>query len=232
MKAMLFGLALGAAALAGASPAQAVKVYVTYEGIVTSESDNTGLFGGGAFAGGTRYTASYVFDVAYDGTHQTEIQSDTSNQIRGGTRFGNVSPLLGATLTIGAFAHTLSGAYDSSITGYIEGAYSEQAHRATGTGPDEYMNHIISTYDGSNGEALPAQIVHALFERDLPPNDESFGVFCVDAGCIGLAPDVLRITTQDQNAVPLPAALPLFAAGVGVVALVARKKKRALNAAA
>jgi hypothetical protein len=234
---------LGGAALAlsvTAGTAHATVVYVTYEGVVSDvggadQGDAIfALFGGGNLVG-QHYTASYVFDVVYglNNSNCDDCASPpiTQHSIEGGSINGptNVSPSLGASLTIGGHTETLGGAFFGYILGYNDsspGGTTQQVHDARDDSSSRVLvNHIINN-NGING--LPGEIVLSVFDYIVDPGDSANGSFCIDNGesCIFFTPTSLHITTQAPGTVPLPGALPLFVSGLAGLGLLARRKKR------
>lgn len=100
-------LALGLAAVS----AKAEIVTVTFQGVVTSGSDQTGVFGSpGADLTGASYTAVYTVN---DAVNAHSINEPTiMSQIFGGTMYGDQSPT-SATLTINGVTVSIGGDYYS-----------------------------------------------------------------------------------------------------------------------
>jgi hypothetical protein len=108
MKLSLLGCATAVALLAGISSASADILTIALTGTVGSSTDTQGFFGAaGASLAGQDFTATYTFDTATPGSVEQSIGSLIQN-LYGGTGLrsnvpqGLVSPLVSATLTIGA----------------------------------------------------------------------------------------------------------------------------------
>ncbi len=141
LNAILFGAMGGLAVLALASPASATIVDVVYKGIVTSDYDQTGIFGtvgGSNDLVGDSYTAKFVFDTtkgyAYDypGYYQYAY---------GGSAYGNASPVISATVTIGSKTVAVPSSYFSEVYSQNPGYY--------GSGEQYHLAESYS-YDGNN----------------------------------------------------------------------------------
>ena len=227
---------LAGLALLIASPAHATVVYVTYEGTVFG-NDPTGLFGGGSI-NGQHFKSSYAFDVVFglnnDDCENCPSGGGTTNYIFGGSGFSTVSPSLGATITIGNHTESVTGTFVGIISGINQGGTSgltQQWHRASSAGNARTLQNGIDVYKGTTG--LPAAILLNNYHYTVVAGDIPFGNFCTNgnASCIYLGASSLDITTQAPGAsVPVPAALPLFATGVGGLGIVVWRRKRKATA--
>ena len=138
MRFKFFGL-VACLLLLGALPSRATTVYVTYAGTVgngideQSATDTRGWFGPtGSSLMGARYETTFVFDVTF-GPDNINVSSPALNAILGGSNYGNVSPSLGATLTIGGRSFSLGGDFLGNIVGENRGGnrgLSQVAHMA------------------------------------------------------------------------------------------------------
>lgn len=240
MKLKLLGLCT-AFAMCAAAPCQATTVYVEYSGTIFSGIDHVGVFGAkDSNMAGQSYTASYVFDVTF-GLGNKNFQSPTQNFIDGGSQFliPTLSPSLGAQFSLGATTITIDGLYRGIISGVNNGGvgtFTKQDHlvEERNASINKYLDNFMFNFSG-NSSGLPATIDTA-FSHALAPGDTGSGTFqyCTVSVCsaLTLSPTNLTVTlTPDSIATPLPAAFPLFATGLGVLAFLARRRERE-NAAA
>lgn len=97
-----------ACALAGASPAAASIITVTYTGSFVYGTDRTGVFGAaGADLTGDTFTALYQFDT----NEGLLTLSPTRGALVGGSYWGYSTPLVDATLTVNGASIALGGSY-------------------------------------------------------------------------------------------------------------------------
>jgi hypothetical protein len=87
------------------------------------------------------------------------------------------------------------------------------------------------------GDQIGGISSYLAFDAGYVAECTTFSFFCTnqsDSAVRNLAPGTWAISTGDTSVVPLPAALPLFATGLGLLAFVARrrKQKQAARAAA
>jgi hypothetical protein len=129
---LLFGLAACTALLASASAAQAAIVDVTYRGVVTYNTDLTGIFGPASGSGnliGSAFQITYRFDTMRGSTGS----SPTNNYAYGGSNYGVPTPSLGATVKVdNVSAPTITGSYIGYISGLNDPSslFSQQFHEA------------------------------------------------------------------------------------------------------
>ena len=235
MKAKILRACALASVIFVAAPCQATTVYVSYTGTVTG-TDTLGFFGqAGAQLTGT-YEADYVFNVVYDvniNNHQVGNGTTSKiNQIDGGTEFSSTSPvtstkfiLHGVTITMddGSYYGIIHGENEGGPTGLTE-QYDEAYSGGTGI---NIINQIQNFSGASSG--IPSSIETA-FTYTVNVHDDSPGLFCEshNTDCLNLRATTLTVTI---GATPLPAALPLFATGLGGLGLLGWRRKRR-NAAA
>jgi len=137
MKARILGVVAAFAVIAVTTQASATIIYVTYKGVVTSDIDQTGVFGfvdssSDRYAGKS-YTADYVFDSTKG------FASDPTNPnlktISGGSYYSSTSPAVSASVTVNGVTVLVDPSYVSGIWAYP----SEQIHIAH----NYYDNGII-----------------------------------------------------------------------------------------
>jgi hypothetical protein len=134
---------LGAVAIGGAAtPASATFVNVTYQGTVTGDFDETGIFGT-AFAKnnlvGQSYTAKFVFDTSLG---QSTFFTDVYQEISGGAGTSYPSPLISATVTVGSTTVSVPGTYGQLKIEHFDSGVGEQFHFA-----QKHESDGVQTYD-------------------------------------------------------------------------------------
>jgi hypothetical protein len=239
MKAKIFAVCAIASTLFATS-SQATTVYVTYQGTM-SGTDTFGLFGSpGSQLNDVAYQANYVFDVTY-GLNNSQAGNGTTapnNYLLGGTEFGSVSPVMSANFKAGVTTITTDGSYLGQIYGLNYGGSSglaEQFHQAVTGALGSGINIFNSffNYQGSSS-GLPSSIETAFTYTFNPVTDTRNGGFCEGLGttCLTLLPESLSVSLTAPQATPLPAALPLFASGAGVLGAIFLRRKRKAQAVA
>lgn len=238
----LFGV-IACLLLSGAMPSQATTAYVTYTGTIgngfpDSATDTRGLFGTpGSDLNGARFEAAFVFDVTF-GLNNYNVASPTLNSIVGGSNYAgqwDVSPSLGATLSIGGRSFFVGGGFVGEITGLNNGGNRGSAHQFHSTSDGTYSLWLdVFNFQGIYSE-IPVSITTA-FTYLVMPGDYAFGGLTglgPDGGHIFLKPDRLTVSLTAPVATPLPAALPLFATGIGGLGLLGwwRRKRKAVATA-
>jgi hypothetical protein len=156
MKSRLLGALAGAALCSMASQASATIVNVTYQGIVTSDYDETGIFGtvgGSNDLVGQSYTAKFTFDTSL-GTSGSNPAPYANQQAYGGTAYGSgiTSPVTSATVTIGSVTVSVPAIYQGIVAAYQNtDGYGQQYHfaRANGGSSYVYSEAYVYAYDGS-----------------------------------------------------------------------------------
>ena len=254
MKAKLFRVASVAAkilccaglGIAYMSSASALTMTETYTGSVTAGSDTSNLFGlNGASLVGQQYTATYTFDAGLG----TGIL--TCNGCGGGTSVtlnsnGSSSPLVSASLTINNISFSISGGY-SGLTGF----YTCQQSCPPGSQPYS----IITANAGGDGGAHPTPQLFSILADEgvlnipmsvallttnfifnpLTTNDQRGGLringsdyvdFFNEASVTLVLCESCGVPIIPPSPTPLPASLPLFAAGLGVMGLLGWRRKR------
>lgn len=212
---------LGAAALALfaasiVSPVHASVVNMTFTGVVD------GAFG----------------DVNVGDPFSLSISYESTTPNLGDSTFGVFNALLSLTVKAGAFVATSSGAPEIQIDnnpGGINhdrfGVVSRDTDGLTGTNDGIPVSFFFLRLDDSTdsvfstADSLPLALALALFDSN------SFGIFFQDEER-SIGGHITGISTSE---VPLPAALPLFATGLGIMGLLGwrrRRKGTAVTAAA
>lgn len=177
MKARLLSAIATLALMPGASSAQAAIVDVTYNGTVTSNDDQTGLFGP---AGGSNNLVGSTFQITYrfDTTQGYTYSSPTLNYAYGGSGYGPASPSLGATVKVGSVTGpAIAGSYNGQIFGQNDPSIpqGEQIHEAVdynnNAGNIEIDNYADGgVYNYTAGSTIPASI-DKPFTYTVQPGD-------------------------------------------------------------
>jgi hypothetical protein len=212
--------------------AYAVPMKAVFTGTVSNSSDQTNVFGtGGSNLNGLAYSMTFFYDPSMVGVGRSTTGS--YDQAYGGTLYGSglLDPVSSALLTINGHAETVLGSYFGSVYNY--GNY--YAARQVLDYSDNGINYIYrefynEVYDFSNG--LPIDL-ETPFSVNILNGGGQFYFYNYDyalgqyttASVGSLTPESLTVTRV--SAVPLPAALPLFVAGLGGLALMRRRKSRA-----
>ncbi|HEY5504368.1 MAG TPA: VPLPA-CTERM sorting domain-containing protein [Sedimentisphaerales bacterium] len=227
MNTKIAGLVFGAL-IAVNVPAQAVtdqEDVINYAGIVSSGVDSAGLFGSvGADLTSVNYTSLFLFDPDLGGSI---VRTPTEESNIGGSNFGSVSPALYAALTINGHTVAIGGNYAGIIDGYFSGVQTIQTHYVA---PDanEYLFNYIESQSGGLSISLDYGFSYIVVSGDVVSGGFSFG-----GDVLVLAPQAVveNVLAIDPGVTPLPAALPLFATGLGAMGLLGWRRKRK-NAAA
>lgn len=233
MKKWLLSLLAGLL-LMGVVPGRADTIYAVFKGKVGYGYDYDNLFGtsGANLAEEYAFTAAFVFDSTISPTtyHSTPIAS----YLQGGTEYagGTVTPLVTAVIYINGYSQTFNGDYWGTVLAYDEGG---------ATGHTEY---VPAAYD-SNVRFLTMPVSNNLgdasglgpsiftsFNHTIGKDDDAIGSFSDGVGeFLYLWPETLSVVVT-PSATPLPAALPLFASGVGGLAWMQRRRRRVLRKSA
>jgi hypothetical protein len=213
-------LALGAAVLAVAPAASAATYVATYAGTVSSGMDASGTFGTpviGTTADLTGDAATIV--LTFDSSQAVSV---SPNDIHGGLQYGG-GTFGGGVLTIGA--HDLL--VDGQLKGFI-GLTSTQLNTEVDFGQlvlgastvTSEIDAILST----GSAALPSKL--APFSYTAQPGD-TVEVFFRANGHPGNAQLSLANVTLTVSGVPEPASWAMMLLGVGLLGVLARRRREA-----
>jgi hypothetical protein len=191
--------------------AQAELVKVTYDGTIAIGQDGGGLFGTTSNLAGDTVVVVYTFDT----TQGTTLASATQNYALGGSLFGNASPAISASITIGGVTQTIGGGYFGVINGINNANYSFQSHEAQ----QDDSNYVYSSVTAESG-ALRASIT-SVFKYTVQSGDTAFGAFQLgDQTYASFAPTSI-------TAVPEPSTWAMMLLGLGALGVAARQRTRA-----
>jgi hypothetical protein len=225
-----FGLVAGVAVLGAVSQAAAstFETTVTYTGTITSGGEFDSLntiepyyYGCPSGCGlGTAYALVFTFDSP-PGSLTTTSASQTITG--GGT----------AVLTINGHKLFFTGALGSLDTVGINGS-PPNFNFSQGSDDVGFFRYARQSVGSAHMQLLPVFTNVSLYtfvSGDTTPQ----GSVAYDVGPntinLGLTPTTITVTANEVGQTPLPAAFPLFATGLGVMGLLARRRTRK-NAAA
>jgi hypothetical protein len=187
--------------------------------------DATGVFGLplNTSLDGYAFTLVYTFDTTY---------TYGSNQLVGGSGLG-FPPEGSATLEINDVTQAFSGSdydlYSTTNTGYVDETH-QQVQGSVQSPDGTLVDSVGMVVDGGN---FPTSI-YTPFSQDVTAGlAGSFQIELLPTGSNvysilaegGLSPTHIDVTVS-PSVVPLPAALPLFASGLGVMGWMARRKRQ------
>jgi hypothetical protein len=226
-----------------AAPASAAVVQLTFTGITAAVSVS-GKFD--PFHSYQPFSVVYLFDTSLAPLSVSSDPFRINRSIQGGTLRGigyPISPSLGATVTIFGQTITIGGAYAGALSTeqlYVDGTTAFSALADDGNG-----YRVSFLFDGPTG-ILPSSLTNLSLEPfsfippDFPYSSHGMlnlpGQLPIDLTFLTMSNpmfpttmDLVRIDSPIAPVapVPLPAALPLFAAGLGMMAFLARRKKTA-----
>ncbi len=218
MKARLLGATIALSLFV--SPASAEIVVLYYTGIVeeTLASD-----GSGASLVGDTYNAAYIFDTS-KGIYWDHPPTPGYIDVYGGTQYQSQSPLILETFTINHQTQFLTspGYGELILCSVCVGANA--GLEEVGAASDEMTNIV---YAESDPVQFPPSLDTSEFfsvVSNTADGQGSRGQFWPDS--LELLPQTVDVLVLTVPTTPLPAALPLFATGLGVMGLFGWRKRR------
>ena len=233
MKGIVLALMLGTSATLSV-PASASVFQVTITGRVVADDrylfDSNGIFGPTTnLLNNQSFTAILQYDTSL-GTHDT---NPTEDLLFGGPAISLtlVSPLVSASLSIGSGAPVFfDGSYYSNVQTNVLAPMSYSVDVRSPLILTELSIFLQST-------TFMFGQVESPVDYDIQPGDLSYGFFDMhdqfnNIIAVGdLIPQHLTVQSDAASTTPLPAALPLFASGLGALGLLSwRRKRKALAA--
>ena len=206
MKTRIFALAVALATFA--SNASAATISILYTGVITTITNGApGLLPGNPF------TLSWFFDTALAAPGDY-VNTGTSSLLRGSVpAVGSASFFTPGLGNLGCGGLPCTGfAQDMATTG------------STSQGASISSNGLFLVGSTLSNPAIPGDITASFVLEGIGIGN---GGFLFQSGAGFTANADFRIDSAIVNPVPLPAALPLFAAGLGIVTFLARRKKTA-----
>ena len=238
-----FGIILATSVAIAATPALAIIKIATTTGVITSGSDNIGLFGAAnANLAGKAYTMSFVYDTSA-GTR--DFQPDYYDLIEGNMPSNSSANIfLRASATINGISYKIStnyyenvfycacGNYAADIT-YVENSFDAQGRDST---PLTTIGQYNSFESMRSYSYSPSRIVNSEF------NTQGIATFSTDVArefsvsrttkisANGLSTKLTIFTgTADSfaitDAVPEPANWAMMIAGFGLVGATQRRRR-------
>ena len=209
LRSLVLGLVCTAASCFGA--AQAAIIDVSYVGYITDGSDLGAHFlSTGTDLAGYGIKVEYIFDTNFGAYNQGPTTSSYTSDAT------HSSPALSATITINNLAVTFDGSDYGAITATSTSTASSQGHEADASA-DTYVYSSVST-----GPGVFSASVLTGYAYSVQPDDSTTGYFQLADGTSGSFTPTSIVST-----VPLPASLPLFAAGLIGLCLARRLQQRA-----
>lgn len=214
-----------------ASPASATTYSLIWNGTVDASSDDTGIFGivhnaasnPDAYAG-MSYTATYLFDSSLGndlgGPHQLA---------RGGGNGTSVSPILAASVTVNGHTVNMTGHSVGSVQ-VQDGTFGGARYYAEDDPTSLRQLILSSNFVVSGGASMPLSFGPYIFNSALGNGESEFSQSDFNLVTFQTARTQIRdtftsFTVSVVNATPLPAALPFFVTGLGVLGWFARGRK-------
>jgi hypothetical protein len=193
-------------------PVKAVTVNITYTGTVTSGFDSSGLFGTPADLTGKAFEADYTFNTSLGFSRHDAIV----NQIDGGIAAGGPTPNLSAALIIAGHTVNVGGDWFANLIAAVSGTHIVQAPQVSSSDGNS-LNNQVSTVSGVPF-SIESNFSHTL---DADAGETGYGQARLAGAFIEL-----NTLTVAEVVTPLPAALPLFATGLGALGLLGWRRKR------
>ncbi len=214
MNIKLVSIAAGVAMLGGVSQASAAIMDVTYTGTVSLGTDILGVFGTAwTSLVGSSWVATYTFD--------TSLGVSDFNGVKGGSKYGNTSPVLSSTITINGVGKAVDGSYDGVDYAHNNGTTSDQRHLAENSSSvqTEYLENFIQS--GS----LPASIT-TPFTYTVDANATAYGSYRLNGGSEWISAKLATLTVSEHvAAVPEPSTWAMLLLGFGGIGFMAYRRK-------
>jgi hypothetical protein len=171
---------------------------------------------------GDSYVTHYVFDTAIG----TIINTPTQNDIYGGADYGNASPVLSASVTINGHTVAVSGNDNGEIWAQGNGRFYTIAQTYQPHTLDIYLYGFVQSLIPSS---IPTSVTvpFTYIVGSAGPNNYGQGEYALIDSLTGRRTEILaNIETLTVSSTPLPAALSLFATGLGALGLLGWRRKR------
>jgi len=240
MNAVSTATAVCVLALIGAGSASAATVTYTYSGTVSGGHDNSGNDFGAVIADLTGDAFTLVYTLNTSLTNLINGTYGVPGDYKGVRAINDINFLTATlTVTIGGSPATFTMVTSNSNplpgeggnVGYVFGDSSVNssggAQQTLYTGPSN-GNAQIQMFAGTNGAPFSLTASYTVTSGLCP--DGCFLDDTINNAHVDLA--ATSLTVAAPPTVPLPAALPLFASGGGLIGLLAWRKKRKAAAAA
>ena len=233
----LLGTAVAVATAASGSAASAAIFTATYTGTVSSGYDQTGEFGtAGADLAGLEFTSTYRFDTSLGVDDVTGYYEQNS----GGSAYGTATPMLDATLKIGAVTVHVPGGYQGYSLSYNDGNFgvikniSKSFYSDSSSNGGRYVYNYIYTNAApttiSNGfSSAPSGTFSGFSDGYYQNSFYNYDTGYIYSNYAHLVQDHVTIS----GAVPEPATWGLMLMGFGGLgAMLRRRRSRGVLATA
>jgi hypothetical protein len=210
----------------------ALPMKAVYTGTVSGSNDVTNTFGAGNTGlDGLTYSLTFFYDPATPGAGR--YTAGPSDIAYGGSAYGGglLDPVSSALLTINGHTEAVLGSYQGYASNYGNYYAQRQAIDYSDNG-SQYVYRDLSAFVNDFSNGLPIDLETPFSSSIFSSSSGAFYLYNYDYALSqystyatgSLTPASLTVTRV--SAVPLPAALPLFVAGLGGLALMRRRKSR------
>jgi hypothetical protein len=208
-----------------------------FTGIVSDSADQTNYFGrgtGGALDG-LAYTLTFLYDP--DTPTANRFTSALYDQVSGGTLFGSgvASPTQSAKLTIGGLSRNIDPSQYGSGLAFGNDYYQQVVQDTFDDGMSSSRYNFFSqiVYDASVVSDLEAPLSIATI---LLPAYGQFQFSNFDYGSgqytylVSGTLNATGLAVSQVSDVPVPAAFPMLAAGLGALSVIAKRRRKQQSA--
>jgi len=222
--------------LAGSAGTASASVYLAeYTGTVIGGYDGSGVFGApNTSLNGDAFVAIFTYDTAVGGR---STDPGVNDQVYGGAVFSLPSPV-SATLEISGVTQSIAG-YFSGVATAQPGLVFDAVEDYPGNVTNGYVDNYLSTYAQAPSATASLDNTFPSESATNSPGTGGFNFLTFDSDTStysvyaygGFATSTVQISAitpcaECSNVTPLPAALPLFATGIGLMGLLGWRKKR------
>jgi hypothetical protein len=211
----------------------AATMKAVFEGTVTSGNDNTNLFGQGV--GSVLAGLSFVMTVIYDPAAPGGIRATmppVADEIRNNPGNGLPPAIASAVFTIGGhseifgsgsqarvktFSNGAVGLFETSVSSYANGSIFPTSSVSVFFGPVAGVPNILDTaFAATTSFSIASYFSFGIIPGQLSSQASGY-----------MEANRVTVTLLDgPSQVPVPAALPLFAASIGALGVAARRRRK------
>lgn len=221
----MIGAAVCVMTLGSSAPVWADIAEVTYTGTVRTGWDYAGIFGAVGDLTGQAYTSRYTFETASGGSANNGLES----YVYGGSSFGLPSPSVSASMTINAITISWIGNYsaqiygaDDSVQPFVYSAVSHWANYLLNGGI--YTGMIHSAQEMASGY-YPLSLTDP-FSANLIGNVSGSFVKYTNNWTLDVEAELTPERISINTPVPEPETYAMMLAGLGLLGVVARRRKQ------